>query len=457
MRALLVNPWIHDFAAFDLWSKPLGLLTVAACLKQAGVEVRLIDCLDRFHPALAGFLKGKKPKTTVFGRGHYYSEEIAKPDIFKCIPRRYKRYGLPKSLFQELIEAEPEPNIILVSSGMTYWYPGVFEAIGLLRKRFPDIPLILGGIYVRLCPEHARAKSRADFVYTGSRLGEILELISNCTGQEIDMIGQTDLEQILPAYELYASLPYATLRTSRGCPFRCSYCGWYLLEKEFRQTPVDLVVNQIEQLYREQGVRNFSFYDEALLYNAEAHLIKILEQVTARGIKANFHTPNGLHTKYLTSELAELLKQSGFVHPRLGLETISPARQKETGGKTTTEEFLRALGYLKDAGFSSQDIGVNILMGLPGQDFREVEETIRFAGNLGVRIFLEEYALVPGTPDYLKSGLSADADPLIHNNSIFPLYGESDYRKFRDLKDLAGRFNTNLGIGRTGLDKPSQT
>ena len=47
---LLVNPWIHDFAAYDFWAKPLGLLSIASILREHGFNVSYIDCLDRFHP-----------------------------------------------------------------------------------------------------------------------------------------------------------------------------------------------------------------------------------------------------------------------------------------------------------------------------------------------------------------------------------------------------------------------
>lgn len=66
MRVLLVNPYIHDFAAFDLWSKPLWILKIAGYLKKLNCEISLIDCLDRFHPSLNEFLKGKTPKSSRF-------------------------------------------------------------------------------------------------------------------------------------------------------------------------------------------------------------------------------------------------------------------------------------------------------------------------------------------------------------------------------------------------------
>jgi hypothetical protein len=55
---LLINPWIHDFAAYDFWAKPLGLLTIAGILRLHGYEITYIDCLDRFHPELTPLPRG---------------------------------------------------------------------------------------------------------------------------------------------------------------------------------------------------------------------------------------------------------------------------------------------------------------------------------------------------------------------------------------------------------------
>jgi len=75
MRALLVNPWIYDFAAYDLWSKPLGLLTIAAHLEALGVDIGFVDCLDRLHLSL------ERPDLSFggqvsYGDGRYHTEEI---------------------------------------------------------------------------------------------------------------------------------------------------------------------------------------------------------------------------------------------------------------------------------------------------------------------------------------------------------------------------------------------
>ena len=59
---VLLNPWIYDFAAYDLWSKPLGLFHMGAFLRECGFDIHLIDCLDVHHPSLKMDSGGKAPK-----------------------------------------------------------------------------------------------------------------------------------------------------------------------------------------------------------------------------------------------------------------------------------------------------------------------------------------------------------------------------------------------------------
>ncbi len=442
MRCLLINPWIHDFSAYDLWAKPLGLLKIASYLKLLKVEIRLIDCLDRFHPQLKKIANLKFTRSTVFGDGNYYSEIINKPDIFKSLPRKFKRYGFPVELFKKLINQEVTPDIILVTSAMTYWYPGVFETIKLLRERFGSIPIVLGGIYAQLCFKHAQKYSGATLVYNGSDLTEITNILCQLTSKKIEESG--NIKPVFPAYELYPHLPYITLRTSSGCPFKCSYCGWYLLEKDFKQENPDFIAENIVYFHKNHGVKNFAFYDEALLYNSEGHIAKILENILHKKLVINFHTPNGMNIRFITPQLARLFKTAGFVKPRLGFDIISLKRSQDTKIKATQEEFLIALQHLKKAGFLAKDIGVNLLIGRPNQALNDIKQSIEFLTYTGVRIFLEEYSPIPNTPDYLDSGLSLDADPLLHNNSAFPLYRVENHLKFQQLKDLAHKSNKNI-------------
>ncbi|MCX7661683.1 MAG: radical SAM protein [Candidatus Omnitrophica bacterium] len=443
MHLLLVNPWIYDFSAYDLWAKPLGLLKIAEILLKLRVKISLIDCLDRYHPFLKDYLKGRLPRSSVYRCGNYYTERVEKPHIFKDIPRYYKRYGMPRDLFLKIVSGIEKPDMILVTSAMTYWYPGVFETIRLLKQRFPKIPLVLGGIYARLCFRHAKDNSGADYVYPGKDIREILKIIDDFCGTKLSA-EQIDFKNTFYAYQLYPEISYITLRGSEGCPFRCSYCGWYLLEERYSFVEPEFILEKI-QFYYKRGIRNFAFYDDAFLYNCKEYGIKIMQGIIKLRIKANFHTPNGLNICYIDKEVANLLKKSGFVHPRLGLEFISSEEQKRFGKKTEFSQFLKVLSYLRKAGYNSSCIGVNLMIGLPGEDIREIEEAIRILANLNLRIHLEEYSPVPGTELYSKTGLSENLDPLWHNNSIFSFYFDKEkYYQIQKIKDKVHKLNSKL-------------
>ena len=120
-NVLLINPWIYDFAAYDMWTEPLGLLYIAGLLRENGYRVNLINCLDRHHPDLLRLQNRKIPKSSKFGCGKFHKEIIDSPALLKDVPRRYGRYGLPLHIFQKELANVPRPDVILITSGMTYW------------------------------------------------------------------------------------------------------------------------------------------------------------------------------------------------------------------------------------------------------------------------------------------------------------------------------------------------
>ena len=77
-RILLINPPIYDFAAYDFWLKPYGMLRAAGFLR-GQANFRLFDYLDRFHP---GVPIGRY-RADAWGRGEFYSEPVDKPDAVK--------------------------------------------------------------------------------------------------------------------------------------------------------------------------------------------------------------------------------------------------------------------------------------------------------------------------------------------------------------------------------------
>ena len=110
---LLINPWITDFAAYNFWIRPLGLLYIAALLRENGFRITLIDCLDF------------SIKTKKYEEGNFFKTKIEKPIPLKFIPRNYSQYGIPEEMLLKRLSFPEAPDLICVSSGMTYWYPGV--------------------------------------------------------------------------------------------------------------------------------------------------------------------------------------------------------------------------------------------------------------------------------------------------------------------------------------------
>jgi hypothetical protein len=173
-HVLLINPWIADFAAYNFWIRPLGLLNIAGLLRENRFRVTLIDCLDSLT------------KTRKYGDGKFLKTRIEKPFSLKPIPRNYSQYGIPEEmLLKRFSMLEENPDIIGITSGMTYWYPGVFKVIEITKKYFRNVPIILGGIYATLCYEHAKRYSGVDIVFNGREESEVLRLISDLAGFEI--------------------------------------------------------------------------------------------------------------------------------------------------------------------------------------------------------------------------------------------------------------------------------
>ena len=424
---LLLNPWIYDFAAYDLWVKPLGLLYIAAVLKKNGFGVHLIDCLDPYNFRMEEICSDGKLSRDETGRGQFYKERVEKPQrIKRIIKRQYKRYGITPALFEHELSSIPKPDVILVTSMMTYWYPGVFEVIRLAKYHYPEVPVILGGVYATLCNEHASKLSNADVVISGPGEFEVLRTIQQLTGKEIYFIPDlTDPDHLpYPAHELLSSRKALPVLTARGCPFKCTYCASSQLALQFIKRKPSCVADEIEFFVSKENTTDFAFYDDAFLYNPEKHAVKILRDIIRRKINVRLHFPNGLHVRYMNQKIAELMMEAGCKTIRLGLETAEPASQLSTGGKVSTEDFIRAAHALKKAGFTHKDVGVYILAGLPGQETKEVYNTIQLVKEHGLKPLIAEYSPIPGTALWEKavalSPYPITDEPLFHNNSLLP-------------------------------------
>lgn len=422
---LLVNPWIDDFAAYDVWAQPMGLLTLAGLLRRQGYRLTYLDCLDRFHPRAP-----RSDPSARHGRGPYLKTALPSPPGLEAVPRRYSRYGIREAWLREDLGRTPLPDLILVTSMMTYWYPGVRATIAVLRQTFPDTPIVLGGIYATLDPTHAERTCGADQVVTGPADGEVLDLIGRLTGyaggrvfdpQDVDTYPR-------PAWDLRRRINYLPLVTSFGCPFDCAYCASRFLQPHCRRRRPEAVVEEVLFWHQTTGVTDFVIYDDAFLLDAAAHAVPILEGVLRAKVKVRFHTPNALHIRGLTPAIAGLLASTGFHTVRLGLETTLRPPGEAYDRKVDLGEFVAAADSLRRAGFTHREVGAYLLIGLPGQSPDAVADAIRLVKVQEIRPILAYYTPIPHTRMWAQAAAASrydlGADPLFCNNAIFPCWPE---------------------------------
>jgi radical SAM superfamily enzyme YgiQ (UPF0313 family) len=341
------------------------------------------------------------------------------------------------------LQSIDEPDLIWVTSIMTYWYPGTQETIRVIRDVFPEVPIWLGGIYAQLCHRHAQETSGAKEVVTlpPENLPDKIAAQTGFSLANKHAWMRFDTSP-LPAWDLLSRLTYVPVLTGLGCVYRCPYCASGILQPKWQRRSADAIFNDISHWHQCHGVVDFAFYDDALLIAAERSLAPALKKISRELPGLRFHTPNAVHICALTPECCQLLYESGFTTLRLGLETTHQERQRDWGGKVNTEAFQSTVGNLKAAGFSADQIGVYLLCGLPGQSPEEVADAIEVVKEIGILPYIAEYSPIPGTPMWLDAMKSSQfdiyAEPLYHNNTFFACRRpDFSYQDLQRLKDLA--------------------
>lgn len=421
-RILLVNPPIYDFAAYDFWLRPYGLLGVAGQLR-GKADFALFDYLDRPSSSLN--------ESDRWGRGRFRSERIDKSACLDAIPRYFHRFGAPRDSFRAFLAGQDAFDGALIQTMMSYWYPGVQEVIEDVRQAFPTAKIVLGGNYVTICAEHARGLD-ADLCIVGTDLGPLWRCLAI----------EPDAEQ-MGLWEMYERLAVGALKLSDGCPFHCTYCSVPSVYGRFAPRSVERSLVDLELLVS-LGVRDVAFYDDALLFEAEMVLAPFLEEVIRRGIRVNFHTPNALNARFIRAELAKLMVRAGFKTFYLGFESRSLRWQQGTGGKVHCDDLVEAVRHLIAAGADPGEITAYQIVGHPNSDLQELEASMHFVRSLGIRGMLADFSPIPGTPDGEACRRWVDMDePLMHNKTAFPIL-RLGFDEVNRLKDLQRQLNRTL-------------
>lgn len=296
--------------------------------------------------------------------------------------------------------------------GLTAVTPTINTAMSIahhIKKAYPDLPVILGGPHATLLPEETLvAAPEIDIVVRGEGEETIIELLQALEHRqplsEIADIsyrkdsevfsnpaksGTVDLDSLpflayhlLPwqAYEPHPphgrALPFGAIITSRGCPYRCSYCSKPIFGSKFRGQSPQRVVEELAYYQSRFGIKEFAFYDDVFTLN-KGRAYAIADEMMKKGLK--IHWTCETRVNLVDKEVLRHIKQAGCYSIAYGIESGSQEVLNTLDKDITLPQVEEAIRLSREVGL--QTIGY-FMIGSPGESPETIRQTIEFAKKL---------------------------------------------------------------------------
>lgn len=349
---------------------------------------------------------------------------------------------------------EFEPDLIGFSL-VTYEYKRSYDLIRNVRREFPNIPIVVGGPHVAVVGKEAMAECHEidyGISHEGEQalvqlcrqeipLGQIAGLLYRTQGQVTNGAPPapiTDLDAVaFPRYEgvgLKAE-HYARERnivTSRGCPYRCTFCPNSVIAKKFRARSAKNVVDELEYWY-DRGIKMFNVNDDNFtLLKERVH--GICDEIERRRLKGLFiRCANGLRADKVDRDLLARMKEVGVREVAFGADGGNDHVLRDLVHKgETIADIERAIKDACDLGLS---VKLFIVVGHPGETLADVEDSFALAQRYPISwVYLNNPIPYPGTElfdtvrsrglfvirpeDYLNSTVETDATPVFETPEL---------------------------------------
>ena len=383
MRVTLVHPagfnsvpGQPDFAVLANRMAPIGILQLAAWLERHGHPTAVHDCLGPRAPA-----------------GAAANAEI-------------------------VLATNPE---LVGFSATTAGFMDGFEIAAHIRRQRPDVRIIFGGAHVSSIGgpllEHF---PEIDYLCIGEGEGALLDLaegkpladIANLVYRDGAHIVANprrdrirDLDELpFPAYEklagfpagyalplfAYEQQPGATMITSRGCPYTCSFCDRTVFERLYKTNSAAYVYAHMQHLRDRFGVRHVNFYDD--LFTAQKKRVtELCRLLIEQPLGMQFNC--AIRAGHTSDDMLGLLKQAGALMVSLGIESADPdmmARHKAGVGLDAVRDTVERIHA---AGLRAKGL---FIFGLPG----ETPETFRRTSDFILSLDLDEMNMTKFSPLY---------------------------------------------------------
>ena len=387
MRVLLIYPAIDCPAGLNH-----GIISLSAVLKQGGHEVKLIYANEQVGP-------------------------IPTLDEVAQVVRDWK------------------PGLVGYSA-MSQQYAWCVEVNAHLKKAFPAIPSVVGGVHVTMVPDEVVKANHFDYTCPGEGEYALLELVNRLEmGGDTTKIpnlrmirdGKTISNPVGPFPDL-AKLPpldwdifdvdhvirvkkgWLGMLTSRGCPYKCTYCfnkeivDLYLEEggakkaKDFlRVFPIETILDDIRRLKAKHPHIETIIFDDDLFTLNKKYVIDFCQAYKDSGIGIPFVV--NAHVQVFDDDIAFALKDAGCMIVKYGLESGSPRIRKDVLWRfMSNEQIVRSFGAAHRYGLHTSAF---IMFGLPFEGRDEIVETLKLCAEVKMGRF--RWAIFfpfPGTAGY---------------------------------------------------------
>ncbi|MGE4056045.1 MAG: radical SAM protein [Vicinamibacterales bacterium] len=363
---------------------PVGPAYLAASLRQAGHQARIVDGLGENPFQVTSLFDG-----TVMAIG-LRSEEIVE-------------------------RIAPDTGLIGVSCMFSQDWPEIRRLIRMTRERFPGVPIVAGGEHIAATPQWTLLNTpEVDVCVVGEGEETIVELataidakapfddIAGLMLRDGDGVRSTgprarirNLDDIpWPAWDLVPidkyldnGLGYGVDRgrsmpmiATRGCPYQCTFCSnpemwttrWYARDPE-------QVLDEI-QLYQDKyGATNFDFYDLTAIVK-KAWILQFTRRILERKMVFTWQLPSGTRSEAIDDEVSQLLYASGCRNMSYAPESGSPEVLKRIKKVVKLDRLEASVVGAVRAGLN---VKLNIIMGFPDEKREELNQTIQFLARMG--------------------------------------------------------------------------
>lgn len=389
---VLINPpqYFHARSLHAVEQLPLGLLSIAGTLKEAGVPVSVIDALregnrlthegKRLRYGLSWDEIGRRIRAlgpAIVGISNPYSSQLSNAietaKIVKAISGTITTVlgGVhPTVAADELIRKEQDIDICVRGEG-EYVMRSIAEALGSTGGR--DLGAIPGIVY------------REGGAVRSGREPEPIEELDRLPRPAYESI---DLERYLrepcalkPLYPSTARV--VEMMTSRGCPHNCIFCSVQcVMGRRFRGHSPQNILSHIEYLITKYGVRHIRFNDDNISMD-RGRFEAILDGILERELAFSWDCPNGVRADTLDEGLIGKMKRAGCERLYLAAESGDQEVVNAVVGKQLDLSCIeRALEHCRDAGIET---GVYFVLGMPGETLKTMRRTESFARKLHMR------------------------------------------------------------------------